>query len=521
MALDATQRHYRAPCPGCGAPVEFRSAQSTHAVCAYCQSTVVRSGEVLARLGRMAELFDDHSPLQLGASGRFQEGGKALAFTLVGRLQYKSSTGVWSEWYALLDDGNIAWLAEDNGAYVFTRPLAPRRPLPDAARFRVGTGTAIAGKPFSVTFNEQVALIAAQGELPKLPPLGVPFAVVELRSADGEVLSLEYNPASAGAAPALAAAPDPATAATLQPAAPSVSRGRAVSLDELQLQGLKDESAREEKARQFSCPHCGAPVQVQLERSKSVTCSACHSIIDLSQGLGGELRHAEQDEPVQPLIPLGATGQLQGVPWQVVGFQHRMGQVPGEDELFGWDEYLLYHRQRGFCFLVDSTEGWSLVRPTTGAPTLAGRNARTVTYLGSTYTLQYSYEAETTYVAGEFYWPVVRGQKTFNRDFASAKGLLSMEQTATEVTWSAGSRLRSDTVAQAFGLQDQAAMFRRDDVKPFSAAPQLSLRTIVIVVLLLIVLLILLRSCGPTSVGSGIRSAGGSYGGYSSGGGHK
>ena len=41
------QRHYRAPCPGCGAPVEFRSAQSTTAVCGYCQSTVVRQGEVL------------------------------------------------------------------------------------------------------------------------------------------------------------------------------------------------------------------------------------------------------------------------------------------------------------------------------------------------------------------------------------------------------------------------------------------------------------------------------------------
>jgi hypothetical protein len=41
-----------------------------HAVCGYCQSTVVRSGEVLTRLGKMAELFDDHSPLQLMASGR-------------------------------------------------------------------------------------------------------------------------------------------------------------------------------------------------------------------------------------------------------------------------------------------------------------------------------------------------------------------------------------------------------------------------------------------------------------------
>ena len=94
MATDPTQRTYRAPCPGCGAPVEFRSAQSTHAVCGYCQSTVVRSGDVLQRLGKMAELFDDHSPLQLMASGRIQLDGKDVPFTLIGRLQYKSDAGV-------------------------------------------------------------------------------------------------------------------------------------------------------------------------------------------------------------------------------------------------------------------------------------------------------------------------------------------------------------------------------------------------------------------------------------------
>ena len=70
MAEEAggTQRYYRAPCPGCGAPVEFRSAQSTHAVCPYCQSTVVRQGDTLARTGKMAELFDDFSPCLLYTS---------------------------------------------------------------------------------------------------------------------------------------------------------------------------------------------------------------------------------------------------------------------------------------------------------------------------------------------------------------------------------------------------------------------------------------------------------------------
>src|SRR3990167_4309478 len=260
MATDPTQRTYRAPCPGCGAPVEFRSAQSTHAVCGYCQSTVVRSGDVLQRLGKMAE----------------------------------------------------------------------------------------------------------------------PFDMVELRSSDGEVVSIDYGH---------------------QP--PGVERGKAVLLDDLQLQGLKDESAKIESGRQFNCPHCGAPVHVQLATTKSLTCGSCASIISLDGGVGGELRSAEQDEPVRPIIPLGSKGQLQGVHWHVVGFQHRMGVEPGDDEHFGWSEYLLYNQKRGFAFLVDSEEGWSMVRPTTGAPQMTA-NGRSATYLGTKYDLKYNYEAETTYVLGEF-----------------------------------------------------------------------------------------------------------------------
>lgn len=229
MATSPTQRSYRAPCPGCGAPVEFRSAQSTHAVCGYCQSTVVRQGEVLSRIGKMAELFDDHSPLQLMASGRVTLDGKEQPFTLIGRLQFKNEAGTWTEWIAFLEDGTMASLGEDNGAYVFTRPIDPGRELPEAARFRVGSTTAINGKPYSVAFSGQASLISAQGELPKLPPLGEPFGMVELRSSDGEVLSIDYS---------------------RQP--PQVERGLSVLLEDLQLQGLKDESAKDEKGRQFN-----------------------------------------------------------------------------------------------------------------------------------------------------------------------------------------------------------------------------------------------------------------------------
>lgn len=502
MAPSSPQRAYRAACPGCGAPVEFRSAQSTHAVCGYCQSAVVRDGEVLKRLGKVAELFDDHSLLQLQASGRFN--GKP--FTLVGRLQYGTDEARWTEWQALFDDGSTAVLSEDNGAYVFSRPVGLKRDLPMAGHFRVGATTALNGKTFQVASNENVKLLSAQGELPKLPPLGQPFTMVELRSAEGQVASIDYCLST-----------------------PQVTLGQSTTLDELAMTGLREESAKNEKGRQFACPHCGAPVAVALDNSQSITCASCHALIDLSQGLGGELRHAMQDEPVRALIALGSTGQLQGAAWQVVGFQHRMGTEPDDpDEHFGWDEYLLYNAKRGFCFLVDSTEGWSLVKPVTGAPTLSP-GGKEASYLGSRYQLKYSYRAETSYVEGEFYWQVQRGQKTFNRDFAKGNSLLSMEESPKEITWSLGSQIDSDSVAKAFGLQDRKDLLKRSDAKPVASSRGIGCVTLVVIVLVLVILLALLgrcSSCDPrvencSSSSSGSRSSGGSFGGFSSGGGHK
>lgn len=508
MATESPQRTYRAPCPDCGAPVEFRSAQSTHAVCTYCQSTVVRNGETLSRIGKMAELFDDHSPLQLQASGKWNN----KAFTLVGRLQYKYAEGTWTEWHAVLEDGSSAYLSEDNGAYVFGIPVPTQRELPDSEHFAVGANAVISGKSFSVASNQQVSLLSAQGELPRLPALGQPFAMVELRSQGtgavgreaAEVLSLDYSS---------------------QP--PTASLGQSVLLDDLKLSGLRDDSVKTETGRQFSCPNCGAQLAVHLASSKSMTCASCNSIIDLSQGIGSELKHAIQDEPVVPLIPLGSQGPMQGVLWQVVGFQHRMGSEPSDpDEQFGWEEYLLYNATRGFIFLVDSSDGWSVVQPCTGAPVMSdsGQNA---SYLGSRYQLKESYTAETSYVAGEFYWQVRRGQKTSNRDFVSGKSLLSMEQSANEVTWSVGSQIESDAVAKAFKLEDKKDLLKRSDAGPASAAKSIGFGTVIVLILILLLFLFLISrcsSCDPATqncTSSSARSSGGSFGGSSSNGGHK
>ncbi len=514
-------RAYKAACPGCGAPVAFRSAASTHAVCGYCSSTIVREGEALKRIGKMAELFDDHSPLQLGASGVFEGKG----FTVAGRLQYAWKDGRWTEWHCVFDgemepSKATGWLSEDNGQYVFMREV-PLAKAPELAALRVGANTAWQGKRFQISALTQVHLSSAQGELPKLPPLSREFTVAELRSDDGTVLSLDYGQEGGGAKAYL---------------------GSGVQLKGLQLQGLRDDLGKDEKgARQFSCPHCGAPIQLKLEASKSITCGSCASVIDTSAGPGQEVLAALQTEPVRPTIALGTVGTLFSVKWQVLGFQHRMGQSPGDDESFGWDEYLLYEPKEGFAFVVDASDGWSFVRPLSGAPSYRAGDS-TAKYLGKNYTLKYQYNAETTYVAGEFYWKASRGAKTFNSDFANGETLLSREQSkdqgTEEITWSRGNALDADEVAQAFGLKDKAEDLVRGDVSPLGGG--ISLKTLIIIFVLFILLAVMLsmcsskRNCDPERENcergnsSGYRSgtSGGSYGGWSggggsSGGGHK
>jgi ribosomal protein S27AE len=521
-------------------------------VCGYCQSTVVRSGDKLARIGKMAELFDDHTPLQLQASGVWTIGGVKKPFTLVGRLQYKYGEGTWTEWHAVLMDGTSAYLSEDNGAYVFTVPLESRPDIPAPEQLRVGARIRLNGNAFVVGSNQPVSLISAQGELPRLPKLGEPFAMVELRTegvgaggksaapdaggardASNSIIGRALDKSAAGTNPVPAAGADGNQVLSIDYSStpPGLSLGATVLLEDLQLTGLKDESAKDEKGRQFACPNCGASVSVTLATSKSITCGSCHSLIDVSGGIGGELKSAIQDEPVQPLIPLGRIGQLQGVAWQVVGFQHRMGTDPADpDEHFGWDEYLLYNQKRGFTFLVDSTEGWSIVKPATGAP-LVAQGGASATYLGVRYQLKESYKATTTYVAGEFYWQVSRGQTTKNRDYASGKSMLSMEESSTELTWSVGGQIASEAVAAAFKLDDKKDLLKRADAGP--AAKGVGCLTIVIILVVVLLLLALMSRCSPacdpatqncqsnSSSSSGARTSGGSYGGSIGGGGHK
>lgn len=497
MANSSPSRRYQSLCPGCGAGIEFLSAQSTHTICTFCQSTVARQGDVLSRIGKMAEVFEDFSPLQLMASGKYE----GENFTVIGRLQYAYPEGVWSEWVCLLDGGPIAYLSEDNGSFVWSAPLSTNPAVLEASQYILGQSYPLINQSFTVSSTQKVTLKTAQGELGSLPPLNTEFDMVELRS-NQSVLSIDYS-------------------STLAGKSATVSLGQAVDLSDLALTGLKENVSQESKSRQFECPNCGSSIKPLFDDSKTITCSQCKSMIDLSSGIGAELKAATQDNPVNPTLALGTSGQLENIDWQIVGFQHRMGTSPQEpDESFGWSEYLLYNPLKGFSFLVESTEGWSWVKPMTGAPKSL-KNGQAVEYLGKTYTQTETYSAKTYYVLGEFYWRVSLDQNTKNTDYSCGSSLINKEQSKDEIVWSHGQKLLPTVVSKAFNIDASKGLSEVGDSQNSKLRKQIILWSVIIILIIIIVKCS--DDCNPKIENCTTRSSGtgGSYGGYSSGGSHK
>src|SRR6476646_11902087 len=93
-----------ATCPNCGAPLVYRWSSSVQTVCEYCQSIVVRTDVDLKKVGQVADLPDNASPIQLSTEGRYGDKG----FVVAGRILYQYDQGTWNEWRIVLDGAPMA-----------------------------------------------------------------------------------------------------------------------------------------------------------------------------------------------------------------------------------------------------------------------------------------------------------------------------------------------------------------------------------------------------------------------------
>jgi hypothetical protein len=151
-------------CPQCGGPVPFKTSTSLYAVCGFCKSTLVRTDIDLKKLGTSADLPADVSPLQVGATGRYD--GKS--FEIVGRLKVRWQEGYWNEWHVWFNDGRTGWLAEATGFYMLNfeqDPAKIEQKISTKKDVRVGALVNLGGRGYRVADMRACEVVASEGEL--------------------------------------------------------------------------------------------------------------------------------------------------------------------------------------------------------------------------------------------------------------------------------------------------------------------------------------------------------------------
>jgi len=433
-----------ANCPACGARVTFKTGSALVVVCEFCHSVVARTDRGVEDFGRVAEVAQSGSPLQVGLRGVC----RGVGFELTGRAQLQHAAGgFWDEWYAAFADGRWGWLAEAQGRFylTFQTEVPDPRLLPFFDTLQLGTPVAAipARVPPVVTEKGEAQMLGAEGEIPYLLRPGERHLYADLSGPGGVFGTLDY-----GQHP------------------PAVYVGSEVTLSDLGLAGAvrtEEREARVVGAAQLSCPQCAGALELRApDQSERVTCPYCNSLLDINQGRLSYLKTLEpKGHP--PSIPLGSAAEFEGHVLTVIGYMVR--SVEYEGVRYFWQEYLLYNPQAGFRWLVESDGHWSYVVTVPPADVMQGDEKR-VAYGGRPFKIFQDAQARVEYVGGEFYWKVSVGEQVRATDFVAPPQMLSREVSggqggarkkggalhAEEINWSLGTYLPYREVGRKFNV---------------------------------------------------------------------
>jgi hypothetical protein len=392
----------------CGAEIEFNAANSLVVVCESCSSIVGRADGRLETYGKVADLVQTESPLQVGAVGEV----KGSRFEITGRTQYRHAAGgVWDEWYIAFNGGERwGWLSEAQGRFclTFKKQLPEGHSIPPIAELQLEDEVLIpsAGRMKVVEVGE-AELMSGEGEIPFALKPGERHAYADLQGAGKRFATLDGSE-------------DP----------PALYYGGEFPIERL---GLEYAEGRETKptsvaSQAVTCPHCGGSLELHAPSdSERIACPYCDSLLDIEDNGALKFLHVLKNQKISPLIPLGSKGTLRDREYTVIGFMQR--QVRVEGVVYPWQEYLLYTPRQPFHWLVHSQNHWTLGKPISAGDVRAF--LRTAYYKDKRY---YAFERAMPVVSavyGEFYWKVEIGERVGAADYVRPPFMLSREETFT------------------------------------------------------------------------------------------
>lgn len=416
------------------------------AVCEYCQSTLLKDANSVINIGKMSEVLEDFTPLQITTSGVYQ----GRNFSLVGRIQLRYDAGMWNEWYVLFDDGAAGWLSDASGQYVFTveEELAGDNPV--FASIRPGMPLRHRGATFFASDVRTAECEGGEGELPMRVGGGWQAKVADFRGGH-RFLTLDYSDGDK----------------------PQLYAGQAVTLEGMRCQLLRAEDGVEQTTNRFrgklqalDCPSCGSSIKYVKGMASTLLCPSCHAQVDCSTDKVQVLRKADELAEITTSVALGDVATINGSKYEVIGLM-QCGTTY-DSESWTWVEYLLFNANKGFIWLVESSDGWDSVGVLNEWPAYGSGG---ITLNGDSYTKGDEYEAHVLYAAGAFNWRVSVGDRNHVIEYKRGGRTLTSEANANEIVWSAGRRVQPAQIAQWFGRRAEGALAGTDAAPSGSATP--------------------------------------------------
>lgn len=413
-------------CPSCGAPVEFTAGSAQVVVCSYCQTVVARKGLNLEAHGKIGTIVDTDSPLRLGLEGRHA----GVGYRLVGHLQKDHGAGPWDEWYVEFDDGRTGWLSESEGAFHLLFEAGEEEGL-RLEDMEPGHRFPLRKHRLAVEERGHGRVVAAEGQFPSDLDPSADGRYVDATGPGGIFVTLDFG---------------------TRAERPEVFIGRKLKLHEL---GIAPDQlrprVRKVALQQARCTQCNGALELRApDQARRVACPYCGALLDASQGKLAFLQLLEKPER-PPKIPLGTRGRLKDTDWICIGYLERSCLVEGVR--YPWEEYLLFNKEQGFTWLMESNGHWVFLTPLE-AGEVAVAPGGSAHYNGQRYRAFQQVVATTDRVLGEFYWEVQAGEQAWAEEYVAPPCSVNVDRTENEVTYTHGEYLEPQVVKESFRLKE-------------------------------------------------------------------
>lgn len=176
-------------CPSCGAPVRFLWSSAVQTTCEFCKSILVRRDLDLEKVGVVADLPEDVSPIQILTEGVY----RGWAFQVVGRILYRYDQGAWNEWHCVFSNGSSGWLSDAQAEYGMSFLTPPPTPLPRALELTRGMRMSWNGVVYEVSTLTEAYYQGVQGELPFEYWDKSRCVFADLRTRDARFATIDYS----------------------------------------------------------------------------------------------------------------------------------------------------------------------------------------------------------------------------------------------------------------------------------------------------------------------------------------